>query len=400
MPIIAINISEKLILAIKELVERGLYQSFESFLEIAAFNQFALERSVSPTELLERGHRKIKQDEGDKESEACEVLVAKPTGKGDSNSRKQEKSAKRRGRTSTARRVARPVARMSAEEAAVSKVDFESALERLNRINRTDASPKPVPTSALAHSDDRIFGQVNRLFPMKLACRWLATASVTEGKWPKYDGISDRMADDAATVGSLLERWDNEAGRKRDDQLATGLPRRGNSSSRDRFLSQFVARVTRAGEIYPGAICQYGFAQFEGSAIVLSEQGLAFAEIDNPILDAKDSKSPAALSSAEADFLVHQVLTWVPSERDDMQNILVAVKEGKVTPPELISAVQSKFPRDWTENTVLTHNSGLVARLAELRLLRRQWQGRHVQYELGDKVEEFLNMSRTKERPE
>jgi hypothetical protein len=89
---------------------------------------------------------------------------------------------------------------------------------------------------------------------------------------------------------------------------------------------------------------------------------------------------------------VNQVLGWVPSERDDMRIILTAVKEGKITPPDLISAVQGRFPRAWTQGMVLTHISGLVARLAELRLLRRTWKGRNVNYELGNQkqVETFL----------
>jgi hypothetical protein len=39
-----------------------------------------------------------------------------------------------------------------------------------------------------------------------------------------------------------------------------------------------------------------------------------------------------------------------------------------------------------------THLSGLVARLADLRLLSRRWEGRNVHYELGDdtQVKEFL----------
>lgn len=86
------------------------------------------------------------------------------------------------------------------------------------------------------------------------------------------------------------------------------------------------------------------------------------------------------------------MLGWVPNERDDMKIILTAVRDGKVTPPALTTAVQGKFPREWTQSMALTHISGLVARLAELRLLRRQWQGRHVQYELGEKVEEFLKL--------
>jgi hypothetical protein len=377
MPLLAVNLSDKLFLAVKELVERGNYQSPESFIEIAAFNQVALERGVSPSEILERGHRQIRDTTSD--SASCT----------------QERRAKAEPRTDKAtarRRIAKLIARTTADTETVTDDDIQIAFNRLAKIARGEGSPAPCQAAPNHDAGDRIFGQVNRLFPMKLACRWLATVSANEAKRPKYDGISDRMADDAATIGSLLEQWDNETDRKRDEQLSTGLPRRGNSSSRDRFLSQFVARVTRAGAIYPGAICQYELAKFQDSAIVLTEQGLAFAQIDNPILDAKDKKTPTALSADETDFLVRLILSWVPSERHDMQIILIAVQQGNTTPPDLASAVQGKFPREWTQGTVLTHVSGLVARLAELRLLRRQWQGRNVNYELGNRkqVETFL----------
>ncbi|HKB03329.1 MAG TPA: hypothetical protein VKD90_13985, partial [Gemmataceae bacterium] len=55
----AMNLSDTLFATIKELVERGKYQSPESFLEIAAFNQLALERGASPAEIIGRGHRKV-----------------------------------------------------------------------------------------------------------------------------------------------------------------------------------------------------------------------------------------------------------------------------------------------------------------------------------------------------
>jgi hypothetical protein len=133
---------------------------------------------------------------------------------------------------------------------------------------------------------------------------------------------------------------------------------------------------------------------------VLTEQGLDFAQIDNPVLDAKDKKTPAALSAEETDFLGQQVIAWVTSERNDMRIILAAVRAGKTTPSELTAAVQSNFLHEWTESMALTHISGLVARLAELQLLHRQWQGRRVTYELGDKAEEFVKVSGTKERAE
>ena len=57
MPLIAMNLSDKLFYQIKDLVERGLYISPEAFLEIAAFNQLALERGATPAEIIEQGHR-------------------------------------------------------------------------------------------------------------------------------------------------------------------------------------------------------------------------------------------------------------------------------------------------------------------------------------------------------
>ena len=57
MPLLAINLSDTLSDQIKVLVEKGLYRSFEAFLEIAAFNQLALERGATPAEIVERGHR-------------------------------------------------------------------------------------------------------------------------------------------------------------------------------------------------------------------------------------------------------------------------------------------------------------------------------------------------------
>jgi hypothetical protein len=379
MPLLAINLSDKLFLAIKELVEKGHYQSPESFIEIAAFNQLALERGATPAEIVDRGHRRIREPASDRGNAVQQRKQAKP-----------EPAANKATATTAHKRTAKPVARAVTDPERIADQDIEVAFKRLAKMVRGEGSPPPCKAAPDHDANDRIFGQVNRLFPLKLACRWLATASGTEGKWPKYDTISDRMADDAATVGSLMEQWDKQANRKRDEQLSTGLPRRGNSSSRDRFLSQFVARVTRGGEIYPGAICQYELAKFVDSAIVLTEPGLAFAQIDSPILDAKDKKTPTPLSENETDFLVRHVLSRVPSERNDMKIILTAVQEGKTTPSDLTTTVRSKFPREWTQSVALTHISGLVARLAELRLLRRHWQGRHVTYELGNKVEEFL----------
>jgi hypothetical protein len=380
MPLLAINLSDQLFGPIRDLVEKGDYQSPESFLEVAAFNQLALERGATPAEIVDLGHRIIRDS-------------AKVGGAGVQRMEQTEprKAVHERVPTTVRKRTPKRVGRVVPSSSTIGEHEIAVTLERLANVARGAGMPAPCKGGLDQDEEDHLFGQVNRVFPMKLACRWLATRSASEGKWQRYDMISDCMADDAATVGSLLEHWDYQCGRKRDGQLSTGLPRRGNSSSRDRFLSQFVARVTRGGETYPGAICQYQLARFLDSALVLTEEGLAFALIDNPVLDAKDKSTSTALSANETEFLVRQVLTRLLRERHDMQIVLTAVQAGRRTPSELMAGVQGQLGRDWTESMARTHVSGLVARLTGLGLLRREWEGRQVTYLLGAKAEEFLS---------
>jgi hypothetical protein len=377
-------------------VERGLYISPEAFLEIAAFNQLALERGASPTEIIEKGHRKRRQDdEGDGSNGTPRPARASP---GSATSLVVEHSAKS-AKSITPRRAVEAVAKVEPPpEPPVREEDFAAAFKRLALVARTESSPAPLPMDPANLSAERIFGQVNRLLPIKIACRWLATAAATDGKWPRFDAISERLADDAATVGSLLEQWDAESERKRDELLATGLPRRGNTASKDRFLSQNIARVTRGGEVYPATICQYQLARFDDAVIALTEQGVAFAQIENPIVDKRDAKTTVTLTDQETEFLARHIQAWVPAERDDMKIVLQAVKDGKKTPTELTTALRAKFPTDWSDSVFQTHVSGLVARLGELRHMKRVWQGRNVNYELGDKVDDFLKVPSTEER--
>ncbi len=58
MPLIAINLPEKLLSSIRITMENGHYQNIESFLEIAAYNQLALERGATPADVIASGHRK------------------------------------------------------------------------------------------------------------------------------------------------------------------------------------------------------------------------------------------------------------------------------------------------------------------------------------------------------
>lgn len=367
MPVIAVNLSDKLIQDIKGLVEKGLYDSLESFVEIGCINQLALERGSSPASIIEKGHR----------------LAAEPMRKTAGKSPAPPKATATAKPSTKKRQVAgEKVVKLVAAE----PVTTDEAAAMFKRLVKPlfETIPTPWPMPKVPEPGDRIFGQVNRLFPVKFVCRWLANNAGVERQWPKFTIVSSAIADDAGTLGSLLDQWDKKQERERGGEMATALPRRKNNASLDRFLSQFIARITRSSDIAPGAVCQYGLAGFEDACIALTEQGAAFAGLNNTILDAHDDAATATLADAEAEFLISHIRKWVPTEWADMRTVLLAVQSGKATPTDVGEAVRRELPEDWSESMVQTHVSGVIARLGDIRLLRRTWKGRNVRYDLGD----------------
>jgi hypothetical protein len=180
-----------------------------------------------------------------------------------------------------------------------------------------------------------------------------------------------------------LENADRKAGRDRDALLATGLPRKGNMASWDRFAAQTIARTTRAGGVYPGALTQFSLGVVEGGRVALTEAGVKFSSLDSPVLDGDLEAAEATFSTEERRFLVEHIAAFVPGELSDFRGVLRALGTGKVTPDTVIGALRPSLPPTWTDQVVRTHVAGVIGRMAELDLVHRQWEGRRVRYHLG-----------------
>jgi len=369
MPVIAVNLAQSVYEKIKSFIEKGLYAGPEQFLEIAAFNQVALEQGLKPEEIVARGHREV-SDLQAVGAHAGVIQAARP-----------------RPRRSKRGRVRIPVRHKAPR--ATQAVDLSTLLARLSITDDQVTLPATVRATAQPQPE-RLWGQVNRLFPLKFACRWLVVSNAGKSAWDRYEGISEGMSGDAATLGSQLENLDLAAGRKRDELLATGLPRRGNIASQDRFLSQFIARTTRSGEIYRGAICQYALAEFDGDRLALTDRGFELAKLKNPILDEDLRRAASNLSDEERTFLTRQVLQYVPGELHEIRLILGAVLGGQTTPEDLLASVRPPLPSEWSDVMIRTHVSGVIARLNEMGLLRRHWEGRNVNYEAAGMASTLL----------
>lgn len=340
MPILTVNVSPQLLSEIKSFIEEGRYRNPEEFLETAAFNQAALERSATAV-----------------------IRVSEPTLTG------QPIRSRNNSTRPAPVRVSVPLETTD---------DHISVIARLAELRDLADSPKS-PPALVRPADERVWGQINRLFPLKLASRWIHVANTDSDNWLGFHSISAQLVSDVAVVGSFLERADMAAQRQRDQLFATGLPKVNNMASQDRYLTQVIARSTRTSTIYPGAICQYGFATFDGDRLTLTDQGARFARLPNPVLQTNQPPI-ATLNDEERDFLCDHILHFVPGEFRDMTLILEIVKAGHVKPESLSHLARPSLPAEWSDLMARTHLSGLIGRMVELGLLERSWTGRNVTY--------------------
>lgn len=376
MPVIAVNLSQKTYADIMSLVTTGAYSGPEQFLEIAAFNQLALERGLTPEELLKTIHRPASVT--DTRELNSKSRATKPRARTEQNA--GHGSPVEEPSTAPSRR---PIV-VGVDDGELRIVLSHFSLQPCKELRLELAPPSKICGA------ERIWGQVNRLLPLKAACRWIAFAASKEGHWPQMAFAAEHLASDTAVLGSALERADVQNGRKREEMMGTGLPRKGNLQSSDRFFSQFVGRMTRTGLTYPGVIGQYGLALVSSDCVQLTEWGYDFACIENPILDGNLRVAVTTLTEDERSFLVRQLWERVPAEKQDFITILRKISEGNSRPDLLMLQTRSDFPSKWSAVALRTHIYGIVARLVELGLVTKSWEGRSVEYKIADSARQLL----------
>lgn len=370
MPAIVVDLKLSVVDKIQRLVNAGHYSSPGEFLEIAAANQLELENGRSERAGGRASGRAVARNAPGRTG----VTGSVPQIEDPSVVRVMTRAvASRRGR-------------------GVTETELSAALDRLRAAcDATPAAGLPLKPPLTAKGEGRIWGQVNRLLPLKVALRWLAAHSVREKEWARADAL-EPMAADAATIGTALEQVDADADRSRDELLATGLPRRGNALSMDRFLSQYLARTTRKGTIHPGAAIQYGLAFIEEDRLALTPTGFEFATMRNPIVDDNLESATTTLADDERKFFVLRAVPYLPSELQEFSLVLTFLAAGQNTPNDQLTLLREHLPAEWSDTMVRTHVTGVVARMVDLALLRRQWEGRRVQYEITPLAADFSRL--------
>jgi hypothetical protein len=238
--------------------------------------------------------------------------------------------------------------------------------------------------------DRWIFGQHNKLLPLKATCRALARlmASEIQGNLGLSKTASE-IASEAVKLGDYLRRMDETSGAHRDDALSFAFPYSkspNGDKSRLRYANQFVACFTTQGAL-TGLPIELKLANRDHSRtpqILLTEAGWLFAEARNPVLDDGKNGRHSKLSDEEIEFLLQHIRTRVPAEAFAYNTVLKAIGQGANTPEKLDDALEEYLPKrdtkPFTRAFLTTQRAGVLSRMIDLGLVRRVRDGITVSY--------------------
>ena len=238
-------------------------------------------------------------------------------------------------------------------------------------------------------------GFSNRLFPAKPIVRVLGNLLEESGsEYIALDELQEKSAEIARELGKAIQRKDKTMGRKRGTIISAGLPVGREDKAKSRFKNQFVGFIGKGrleGEtptLRFLEIVKDGNSDLAG----ITDSGLKFAALPNPILDKQDYAVP--FSEEEVAFLLDHIATQLPGEAKLMRLILKSVRDGVATPDEMTGKVESwrrhDYEHQWTKNEVIAMRVGVISRMSELGLLGRQKDGVKVTYVLTERGENYL----------
>lgn len=252
----------------------------------------------------------------------------------------------------------------------------------------TVKEPQPSALSA-----ETLWALYNRVFPVKISLRVLLNmlkSNPTEDGYINLWSVQDSATAEARQLRRKLIRIDKKTRRGHGEKLSTGLPRKGNRS-RDRFKVHFVGSINSKEHI-EGAPAILRFVNMRKDEqgqpqIGITDSGLHFALMENPVLDRADYTQ--ALSEEESEFYLRQISEKLPKEYALSVRVLKAIGEGCNTPKELTEVIAREVS-PIKEREAQAVGSSLISRLSELGLLTRQRIGLKVTYMLTTKARNVL----------
>jgi len=241
------------------------------------------------------------------------------------------------------------------------------------------------------------WGQINKILPVKFTVRLLANEVSEVEPLVPLDVFRMEAARKAKEFGRWLAKNDAKYKRRWGERLSAGFPiGKDEESSLNRYASHFVGHERKRDGALFGALfdLKFGNAEVVGRALSvgLTEAGLEFARISNPVLD--DSDLSSSLSEEEIEFYLEHIRARVPGEVYAFELILSLIAEGVNGREELNEQIKKRVPLDWTDAVVNTQRAGAMARMYELGLIEKSREGLRVEYGVSERGIRWLRVSK------
>ena len=238
--------------------------------------------------------------------------------------------------------------------------------------------------------DRYLSGQYNRLFPLKIVMRVAANLLLNSEGYkmlneeeggltytPLFlEDLRVESAKVAAYAKKRMEWLDSANGTEYGNWFSVALTD-GSKKQNERFMSQFVGSVRTPGQGLP---FELGLLDIDDGEVQLTELGLQFTVMENPLIDSKEIKDKSTLSLQERKMIVRAIQRNVPSEYTLMGELVDLIKEGKNTPKQIEQFLVEKYNKSQTEASL--QRTGVFARMQELGMVERIKEGRNVHYNL------------------
>lgn len=247
--------------------------------------------------------------------------------------------------------------------------------------------------------DRWIFGQHNKLLPLKASVRALANMSLDRGSGVPLSQAANEIALACESLGSYLRAVDEDLGLAREESLATAFPSAASdiNKSRLRFSTQFVGALNRHGQLrgFPIDLKLVNYRNPKEPKLLLTEAGWTLASLASPILDQATGAVNTAekLSAEERAFLIQHIRDNVPVEDFAFRAVLAALENRARSPDDLDAALGEYMPErtgePFSPAFLSTQRAGVISRMTDLQLVARERDGVRVVYAITEQGKKY-----------
>ncbi len=230
-----------------------------------------------------------------------------------------------------------------------------------------------------------IWGQYNKIFPIKFSLRYLAKMQSEISNNPiLLTNFQNECSTSATKMKQQLLLNDKKYDRIWGENFSAGFPDLDpDKKSQLRFIHHFIGYANSQGDTV-GSLGDYGFAIIFEDKIYLTPSGIQFAELNNPILDG-NPMGEQLLSTEEREFLIGYLKNQISRDWDGIMKIIKWISQGSNTPDSLNGKIKSlDVEGKWTDKMVNTMRTGFLGRMYDMDLIYRQKKGNKSVYFVTD----------------